>query len=109
MIAVAPPVNLWTVVRVDVHRLDDVRRAEVIAWVSGLGVDVDTVRPVMVVSQDGGTGSYRLHLSRYVTDEQGRRVADHAADQLQIEPLVIPIIDWPQWLVDVSRAQGEAR
>ncbi|HEY9414193.1 MAG TPA: hypothetical protein VIQ30_05500 [Pseudonocardia sp.] len=106
MTTVAPPLNLWEVARVDVSRLDGAQRTEAIGWVSGLGVDVNGIRPQLAISQDGDDGSYRLHLSRYVTDEHGRRVVDHAADQLQIEPLVIPITDWPQWLVNVSHTQG---
>lgn len=104
MIAIAP--NLWLVARVDVNLLDGARRADAITWVSGLGVDVDTVRPWLVVSQDGDDGSCRLHLSRFVIDGQGRRVVDYAADRLHAEPLVIPITGWPDWLVEISRTQG---
>lgn len=107
---VAPPHDLWKVARVNVHRLPDERRRELIAWVvevSGLPREEveEFVRPELAVTQGGNDKSYRLHLSRLYRDGEGRMVIDHAANQLQIEPLVFPVTEFPAWLPAVSHQQ----
>lgn len=109
----APPHNLWTVARVHVHDLPEIQRTELIRWViqvSGLPATQvnDHVRPDVVVSQLENDGSYRLHISRYVCDQQGRAIIDHAAQQVQIEPLVFTITDFPAWLPEASQQQGDS-
>lgn len=100
--------SLWRVARVDVHRLTPEQRAEVCAWVGSLGVDVNQLTPRLAVSQDDTDRSYRLHLSRYVLDEHGRKQVDHAEQRVHSAPLVIPVDadSWPQWLPQAGHEQA---
>lgn len=107
--SVAASANLWRVaVITDTFILPAEQRAELLAWIGGLGVDVDSVRPCLAVSQDGGDRSYRLHLSRFAVDERGDKVVDYALGQVHSEPLVIPIDadSWPQWLPQAGHEQA---
>lgn len=100
--------SLWRVARVNVHALTVEQLAEALNWVRSLGVDVNTVTPRLAVSQDETDRSYRLHLSRYVLDDSGRKVVDHAERRVHSEPLVIPIDadSWPQWLPQAGHEQA---
>ena len=110
---IAPPHNLWVVAKVNALALTGERRRQLIDWVaevSGLARDEieEYVQPTALVTQSGQDKSFRLHLSRYVRDDEGRMVVDHAADRMQSEPLVYPISEFPEWLPQASHQQGDS-
>lgn len=97
--------SLWKVARVDESKLDPDQRSELLGWIRYLGVEPSTIRPVFAVSEDE-THTFRLHLSRFVYDEAGNPILDHAANELQTEPFVLTITGYPQWLPAISQQQG---
>jgi hypothetical protein len=97
--------DLWKVARIDTDQLDADRRAEILVWVAGLGVDIHAVLSALVVTQESADGSCWLHLSEFVF-ESGNKVWDHAVNRPYTRPMVIPITDFPEWLPAVSHQQG---
>jgi hypothetical protein len=83
----------------DVFDMPDDKRDEVRSWMRGLGVDLDSVTPRLKIelAKEG----FRLHLSQYVCDDNGRKILDHAEERAVTRPLVIELgreRTWPEWL-----------
>lgn len=97
--------DLWQVARVDTVDITDERRAELFAWLAGLGVPYLRCRPTLAISQDAHTRRLLLHLSRFVLDRSGEKVVDHAANVMHTEPIAYAITDYPAWLVEASQQQ----
>lgn len=110
---IAPPTDLWKVARIEAGPgLTAEQRATLIGWVSeisGLTVeDVATnIRPWALITQSAADKSYRLHITRFVTDDEGRLIVDHALDEgaIQTEPLVYVIPAVPDWVLPLYQQQ----
>jgi len=98
-------VSLWLVARLNWARLSQEDRGACIDWITGLGQDPTNCRIEFAVSQDERDRSYRLHLSRFVLDAEGKKQIDHALDDMWAEPVVIPISELPAWLLDAYQKQ----
>jgi hypothetical protein len=75
------------------------KRAEVLAWLRSLDVDLKSVTPKLMIEHN--EQGYRLHLSKYVRNEAGRIIIDHAASRAVTEPLLVDLGSercWPEWL-----------
>jgi hypothetical protein len=84
------------------------QREELCAWVSSLGADPARVLPRFCITSHEGT--FRLHLSVKVRNDNGRDVLDRALNTVWSEPLVIDLGSercWPKWLHDTQeRSDG---
>jgi hypothetical protein len=69
----------------DVFDMPDDKRDEVRSWMRGLGVDLDSVTPRLKIelAKEG----FRLHLSQYVCDDNGRKILDHAEERAVTRPV----------------------
>jgi hypothetical protein len=80
---------------------------EVKDWVTSLGVEPNDVRPQLLIEM--GEKGYRLHLSRFVLNADGKKILDRAANEVVSEPLILELgteQTWPAWLADAARAQA---
>ena len=91
--------RLWIVARMSWADLSAEDKATCLDWIAGLGQDPTDCMLPFVVTQDEHDRSYQLHLSRYVRDAAGKKVIDHAIDDMWTEPVVIPIPEPPPWLL----------
>lgn len=85
---------------VDAGMLNEKDRAEVIAWVSSLGIDPHEVRPYISIRRTEA-GGYELRLARMIRDEQGKPTIDRLRDQVVTTPFVIDLgaeRTWPKAL-----------
>jgi hypothetical protein len=92
-------------IRVDVNSMRSDRIEEMQEWVKQLGVDPSDVRPVILI--DMGEQSYRLHLSKFVRNGNGKRRLDLALNEVVTEPLIVDLGQspcWPAWLNDPPEA-----
>lgn len=63
-------------------------RANLNAWLVKLGLDPSELCLPMIVSPEG------LHVTRYLTDDQGLRyIGDWAANSVATEPVIVPLTE----------------
>lgn len=83
----------------DIFDMPHDKRDEVKGWVRRMGVDLASVTPRLKIELT--PQGFRLHLSQYVLNENGRKILDHAEDRAVTRPLVIELgreRTWPEWL-----------
>lgn len=97
--------RLWIVARLSWTDLSVEDRATCLDWIAGLGQDPTVCALKFVVTQDERDLTYQLHLSRYVLDAAGKKVIDHALDDMWTEPVVLPIAEPPPWLLAAYQKQ----
>ena len=92
----------WLVGRAGHNEFTPRRRDEVAAWLRTLDLDPERFALQLAVTEE--PDGYRLHLTRYLLDEQGQKYLDVAADRPAQAPVVVSVDagSWPTWLTGLG-------